>query len=46
MKYDRTCSVSGMFVSNNVMSLNAIWRKSMYNVKQRVTKSDNLVNNV
>ena len=27
MKYDRTCSASGMFVANNVMSFNEIWRK-------------------
>ena len=38
MKYDRTCSASGMFVANNVMSFNEIWRKSVYNFKQRVTK--------
>ena len=37
MKYDRTCSASGMFVANNVMSFNEIWRKSLYNFK-RVTK--------
>ena len=41
MKYDRTCSASGMFVANNVMSFNEIWRKSFYNFKQRVTKSNN-----
>ena len=29
MKYDKTCSVSGMFVSHNLMSFNEIWRKSM-----------------
>ena len=27
-----------MFVANNVMSFNEIWRKSLYNFKQRVTK--------
>ena len=35
MKYDITCSASGMFVVNNVMSFNEIWRKSLYNFKQR-----------
>ena len=43
MKYDRTCSASGMFVANNVMSFNEIWRKSLYNFKQRVTKSNNVL---
>ena len=38
MKYDRICSVTGMFVANDVMSFNEIWRKSFYNFKQRVTK--------
>ena len=38
MKYGRTCSASGMFVANNVMSFNEIWQKS--NFKQRVTKSN------
>ena len=38
MKYSRTCGASGMFASNNVMSFNEIWRKRLYNVKQRVTK--------
>ena len=38
MKYDRTCSARYMFVSNNVMSFNDIWRKRLYNFKQRVTK--------
>ena len=37
---DRTCSASGMFVANNVMSFNEIWRKSLYNFKQRVTKNN------
>ena len=47
MKYDRTCSASGMFVANNVMSFNEIWRKRLYNFKQRVTKSNNIsVNHV
>ena len=45
MKYDRTCSASGMFVANNVMSFNAIWQKSLYNFKQRVTKSNNMIVN-
>ena len=45
MKYDRTCSASGMFVANNVMSLNEIWRKTLYNFKQRVTKSNNIIVN-
>ena len=38
MKYDRTCSASGMFVANGVMSFNELWQKSLYNFK-RVTKS-------
>ena len=42
MKYDRNCSASGMFVSNNVMSFNEIWQKSLSNFK-RVTKSNNIV---
>ena len=29
MKYDRTCSASGMFVANDVRSFNEIWRKSL-----------------
>ena len=45
MKYDRTCSASGMFVANNVMSFIEIWRKSLYNFKQRVTKSNNIIVN-
>ena len=45
MKYHRTCSASGMFVANNVMSFNEIWRKSLYNFKKRVTKSSNIVVN-
>ena len=45
IKYDRTCSASGMFVANNVMSFNEIWRKSLYNFKQRVTKSNNIIVN-
>ena len=45
MKYDRTCSASGMFVANNVMSFNEIWRKGVYNFKQRVTKSNNIIVN-
>ena len=45
MKYDnRTCGACGMFVSNNVMSSNEIWQKSMYNFK-RVTISNNIVVN-
>ena len=31
VKYDRTCSASGMFVANNVISFNEIWRKRLYN---------------
>ena len=32
------------FVSNNnVVSFNEIWRKSLYDFKQRVTKSNNIV---
>ena len=47
MKYDRTCSASGMFVANDVRSFNEIWRKSLYNFRQRVTKSNNsIVNHV
>ena len=47
MKYDRTCSASGMFVANDVMSFNEIWRKSLYNFRQHVTKSNNsIVNHV
>ena len=45
VKYDITCSTSGMFVSNNVMSVNEIWRKCLYNFKQRVTKSNNIIVN-
>ena len=45
MKYDITCSPSGMFVANNVMSFIEIWRKSLYNFKQRVTKSNNMIVN-
>ena len=43
MRYDRTCSASGIFVSNNVMSFNEIWRENMYNFKERVTKGNNFV---
>ena len=78
MKYDRTCSASGMFVANGmyvyiyspdmdiqkytvtikiivnsvkisspigVMSFNELWRKSLYNFKQRVTKGNNFIVN-
>ena len=43
MKYDRTCSASGMFVANDVMSSNEIWRKSLSNFRQRVTQSNNIL---
>ena len=43
MKYDRTFSASGMFVANDVMSFNEIWRESLYNCRQRVTQSDNII---
>ena len=45
MKYDITCSASGMFVVNDVMSFDEIWRKSLYNFKQRVMKSNNIIVN-
>ena len=35
----------GMFVANGVMSFNELWRKSLYNFKQRVTKSNNFIVN-
>ena len=31
-----------MFVANDVMSFNEIWRKSLYNFRQRVTQSNNI----
>ena len=34
-----------MFVANYVMSFNELWRKSMYNFKQRVTQSNNIIVN-
>ena len=38
-----------VFVASNVMSFNKIWRKSLYNFKQRVsdgvTKSNNIIVN-
>ena len=34
-----------MFVANGVMSFNELWRKSIYNVKQRVTQSNNIIVN-
>ena len=40
MKYDRTCSASGMFVANDVMSFYEIWRKVciiLDNVLHKVT---------
>ena len=43
MKYDRTCSASGMFVANDVRNFNEIWRKSLYNFRQRVTQSNNII---
>ena len=43
MKYHSTCSASGMFVANDMMSFNEIWRKSLYNFKQRVSKSNNII---
>ena len=43
VKYDRTCSASCMFVANDVMSSNEIWRKSVYNFRQRVTQSYNII---
>ena len=45
MKYDIICSTSGMFVANDVMSFNEIWRNTLYNFKQRVTKSNNIIVN-
>ena len=45
MKYDRTCSASGISVANDVMSFNALWRNSLYNFKQRVTKSNTYIVN-
>ena len=45
MKYDRTCSASGMFVANDEMSFNELWRKSLYRFKQRVIKSNNIIVN-
>ena len=29
MKNDRTCSASGMFVGNNIMSFNEIWQEKV-----------------
>ena len=48
MKYDRTCSASGMFVSNNVMSFIEIWRENMNNnfLKQRVKSNNSIVTHV
>ena len=43
MKDDGTCSASGMFVANDVMSFYEIWRKSLYNFRQRVTQSNNII---
>ena len=43
MKDDRICSASGMFVANNVVSFNEIWRKGLYNF--RFTKSNNIIVN-
>ena len=43
IKYDRTCSASGMFVANDVMSFNEIWLKSLHNFRQRVTQSNNII---
>ena len=31
-----------MFVANDVMSFKEIWRKSLYNFRQRVTQSNNI----
>ena len=43
LHYFLTCT--WMFVVNNVMSFNEVWRKSLYNFKQRVTKSNNVIVN-
>ena len=32
-----------MFVANDVMSVNELWRKSLYNFRQRVTPSNNII---
>ena len=34
-----------MFVANNVMGFIETWRKSLYNCKQRVTQSNNIIVN-
>ena len=43
MKYPRHCSVSGMFVLNDVPSFNELWWKSIYGFNQRVDNSLNKV---
>ena len=45
MKYGRTCIASCMFVGYDAMSFNEILRNSLYNFKQRVTKSNNIIVN-
>ena len=45
MKYPWHCNASGMFVFNNVPSVIELWRKSIYDFKQRVDNSLNKVVN-
>ena len=45
MNYPRHCSGSGMFVVNDVLSFNELWRKSIYSFRQPVENSHNKVIN-
>ena len=37
----KSCSASGMFVHNNVLSFVEIWRRKIYGFKQRITMVPN-----
>ena len=43
MKFHRSCSASGMFVSNCVPSFMEMWRKYMYGFTQRLANTDNAI---
>ena len=38
MNYLQHCSASGMFIYNDVLSFNELWRKSIYGLRQRIDK--------
>ena len=43
MKLDRRCSITGHMVNLNVDSFDVLIRKSVYNFRERLYKSDNVL---